>query len=73
MPVRAGVRVDRQCLGWVSHPGTWRDSRDIAGLVNDLFGLGDETSGSRWRMLTVWDAVVAWRRLRLFLRSLRDR
>ena len=78
---REGTPVYRQCqcgqrYAWtgeswvrVSRPGM-RDRRDAADLVNDLFGLGDETLGPRWRMPTVWDAVMAWRRLRMVLRQL---
>ncbi len=78
---RPGQSEYRQCrcgqwYGWaagswqpVGHPGTWRDSRDAAGLVNDLFGFGDEAPGPRWHMPTAWDLVMAWRRLRMFLRQ----
>ena len=81
---REGTPVYRQCqcgqgYAWtgeswdrVRRPGM-RDRRDTAGLVDDLFGLGDDTPGRGWRMPTAWDVVMAWRRLRLFLRSLRDR
>jgi hypothetical protein len=78
---RPGTPEYRQCpcgqwYGWaagswqpVSHPGTWRDSRDAADLVNDLFGLAGEGPGARWHMPTAWDFVMAWRRLRLYLRQ----
>lgn len=71
---RPGTPEYRQCpcgqwYTWVgswqptSHPGTWRDSRDGAQFVNDLFGFGDEETGRGWHMPTAWDVVMAWRRL----------
>lgn len=75
-----GTPVYRECQcgqGYVWTGESWdrvrrpgmRDRRDTADLVNDLFGLADETLGSGWRMPTAWDVIMAWRRLRLFLRD----